>query len=104
RVWRINPTTAAATLQISPTLGRALGGFTIGIQAPAITAITPASADVNTSVSVTITGSNFLDGMTVKLMKSGAADIVATNVQMTSATQLTAMFDFAGSADCESGR
>ena len=48
--------------------------------------------------SVTINGTGFLNGMTVKLTKPNNADIVATNVQTISPTQLTCTLNLTGAA------
>ena len=46
--------------------------------APSISKISPAFAVRDTVVSVTITGTNFQNGVTVRLFKAGSAPITAT--------------------------
>jgi hypothetical protein len=56
---------------------------------PSIKRIIPDKGDAGTSVAVTdLTGNNFLSGASVKLVRSGSADIVATNVRVLGLTTL----------------
>ncbi len=74
-------------------------GWTTGAPqpAPTVTSITPNSGGNNGSVSVTIAGTNFQSGATVKLTRSGQADIVATGASV-SASQITCNFNLVGAA------
>ncbi|MFC1993902.1 beta strand repeat-containing protein [Chloroflexota bacterium] len=75
-------------------------GFTVGTEtSPTVTSITP-STGVNTgSVSITdLAGTNFVDGATVKITKTGESDINATSVAWDSAIKLTCDFDLSGAA------
>jgi hypothetical protein len=73
--------------------GQLPNGFTIYspiTPSPTITSITPNTGGQGTNTSVTIAGTNFhLTGATVKLARTGQADIVANNVVVSSATQIT---------------
>ena len=69
--------------------------FTVLPAAPVLTSITPAIGAVGTSVTVTLAGNNFVAGATVQVSVSG---VTATNVSVTSATQITATLVIASSA------
>ena len=60
---------------------------------PTVTSGSPAAGSNNGSVTVTITGTGFVDGATAALQRSGQDDIVGTNVQFVNATTLKADFD-----------
>ncbi len=49
-------------------------------------------------MSVTLNGSGFLDGATVRLTRMGSADVAATNVVVVSPTEITCDFDLTGAA------
>jgi hypothetical protein len=66
--------------------------------APTISGITAPSAPNTGSFTMTITGTNFGPGTTVKLTKDGQQDIVSGSVNVISSTQLTATFDLTGAA------
>ena len=68
------------------------------VPAPTVTAITPNSGYAESSVSVAITGTDFQEGATVKLTKSGESDIIGINVNVASETQITCDFSLAGAA------
>lgn len=69
------------------------------LQPPAVTAITPDFGESGTIVSITnLTGTNFQNGATIKLTKSGETDIHATGVTFVSSTQITCSFNLAGAA------
>jgi hypothetical protein len=56
---------------------------------PSIKRIIPDKGDAGTSVAVTdLTGNNFVAGAVVKLIRSGSADIVATNVRVLGLTSI----------------
>ena len=77
--------------------GTLTNGFTVMDPAPTVTAITPASASTGTTVSITnLAGTGFLTGATVKLTKSGSADIPATSVTVGSSNQISCQFNVAG--------
>jgi hypothetical protein len=63
-----------------------------------VLSITPNVGDVDTSVSVTITGTLFAATPTVKLTKTGYSDIVATNVVFVNSETLTCDFNLTGVA------
>ena len=62
--------------------------------APTITSITPSSGQNTTSVSITnLAGSGFYGTPTVKLIRFGYGNIVATSVTVVSSNQMTCTFD-----------
>jgi PKD repeat protein len=72
-------------------------GFTIKNPAPTITGITP-DTGVNTGIVVisSISGTNFLPGITTRLTKSGAAPVIGTDVAFINATHLECRFNLSG--------
>jgi C1A family cysteine protease len=67
--------------------------------APTMTSITPNSGENTGTVHITnLAGSNFQAGATVKLTRSGQADIDATNVVRVSASQITCDLNLSGRA------
>jgi hypothetical protein len=66
------------------------------IFAPIVTAIDPSTAVNTGSVSVTISGANFVAGATAKLSLSGEADIIGINVAVTGSGKITCAFDITG--------
>jgi hypothetical protein len=73
-------------------------GFTVYGQMT-ITGITPSSGHNDEIVHITnLAGTNFRTAVTVKLVKSGEADIDATNVQVVSTTQITCDLDLRGAS------
>ncbi|HWQ65749.1 MAG TPA: IPT/TIG domain-containing protein, partial [Methanospirillum sp.] len=89
--WNIivtNPDTQTGTLN---------NGFTITALVPTVTAITPATAVNTSSAAITdLQGTNFQSGATVALTKTGYANIVATGVIVTSASQITCTLPITG--------
>jgi hypothetical protein len=66
---------------------------------PTVTGITPSSGVSTGSVHITnLAGSHFQSGATVKLVRSGQADINATNVTVVNASKITCDFDLTGAA------
>ncbi|MFH1150344.1 MAG: S8 family serine peptidase [Actinomycetota bacterium] len=65
---------------------------------PRVTGVTPDQSGNDAPVSVEVSGSAFLDGATVKLMKSGQANIPGTGVTIVSSTRLECEFDLSGAA------
>jgi hypothetical protein len=63
---------------------------------PDITAISPTRGGTDATVSVTITGSNFQNGATVKLLRAGDPIIQAIGVTVTSSTTINGILKFAG--------
>ena len=63
---------------------------------PYITAISPTRGGTDATVSVTITGSNFQNGATVKLMRAGNPIIQAIGVTVTSSTTINGILKFSG--------
>jgi hypothetical protein len=66
--------------------------------APSIAKISPASAALDSVVSVTITGSNFRKGAAVKLLRGGFPPINATVVSVT-AFDITCIFNLGGRSE-----
>jgi hypothetical protein len=79
---------------VTPTVPTAVPTTLLG-SGPRITAVSPASAAVNTPVSLTITGTNFLPGATVSLTQPGSPTIQATGVSVTT-SQITCMANLNG--------
>ena len=67
------------------------GGFTVNWPAPTLASISPSSG--SGSVPVTLAGTNFKSGASARLVRSGYSDIIATGVNVVSATQITCTFD-----------
>ena len=73
--------------------------FAAQVLAPIVTAIAPSSGPNTDLLNITdLSGANFASGATVKLVRSGQADIVATNVVLKSSSKLTCTFDLTGAA------
>ena len=73
--------------------------FRVTANAPLITAITPNKGDNTGPVTITnLAGNYFSAEATVKLSMSGQSDIIADNVSVESATQITCRFDLTGKA------
>ncbi|MFO0795794.1 MAG: cohesin domain-containing protein [Candidatus Brocadiaceae bacterium] len=64
---------------------------------PTVVSITPSSGK-NTIVTTDLMGSNFQNGATAKLVKSGHSDIIAANVQVVSPTKISCEFSLTGAA------
>jgi hypothetical protein len=82
----LTPTIASAALPVIS------GG------APSITKISPGFASKDTAVTVTITGTNFQDGATVKLIKAGSTPITATVISV-SGSSISCIFNLNGKSD-----
>jgi M6 family metalloprotease-like protein len=66
---------------------------------PSISSITPNTGMSGSAVDITdLAGMGFVAGATVKLVKAGQPDIVATNVTVVSATKITCTFSLAGAS------
>jgi hypothetical protein len=73
--------------------------FTVNNPAPTVSGITPSTGVVGTTVNITnLSGTGFVSGATVKLTKSGSADISGTSVVVVSSTQITCTFNLTGAA------
>jgi len=73
--------------------------FDVNYPAPTITSITPDSGTRVTKVSVTdLAGTGFRPGASVRLERSGQADILATDVSVTSPTRITCQLPISGDA------
>src|SRR5207244_10909677 len=69
--------------------GTLAGGFTYALPAPTIASITPDTGPTSGNTLVTIQGTNFQSGATVKI-----GGVAATNVTVVDATTITAMTPF----------
>ncbi len=79
--------------------GSKAGIFTIGNPAPTVTSISPTTGANNGVVVISnLNGTGFLAGATVKLTKSGQADIIATGVNVVSPTTINCSLDLTGKA------
>ena len=66
---------------------------------PSISSISPNTGMGGTIVNITnLAGTAFVEGASVKLIKTGQPDIAATNVMVVSATKITCTFSLAGAA------
>lgn len=72
-------------------------GLTVEYPAPTLSGITPNLGDNDGVVGINdLSGTNFRDGVVVKLKKSGQGDITATNVQFVFSKKITCDFDLNG--------
>jgi hypothetical protein len=78
----------------TPTGPAAVPTFSGG--APSIQTISPNTAAEDSTTSVTITGSNFRDGATVKFLQPGYSPVKAVAVSVTSSTSIDCTFNLAG--------
>ena len=78
-----------ATPTVPPVVTTTLSG-----SGPIISAVSPTTGAVGTSVSLTVTGSNFENGATLKLIQAGIQPIIASGVSVTS-TQITGTVNLA---------
>ncbi|MFY9982482.1 MAG: IPT/TIG domain-containing protein [Methanoregula sp.] len=62
---------------------------------PIASTVSPTTGAIGTSVSLTITGSNFVNGATVRLIQPGLQPVTASGVSVTS-TQITCSVNLAG--------
>jgi hypothetical protein len=69
---------------------------TLSGSAPTVTAISPVYAAKDATISVTITGTNFLSGATAKLSRPGYPSISGTGVSVSSATTIDCAFNLNG--------
>ncbi len=73
------------------------GGFLVKSPLPTVTAITNITQVRGWTVIERVSGTNFLSGAVIRLVNSSAGpDIVATNVNVISSTQITCTFDLTG--------
>jgi hypothetical protein len=90
-----NATPGADTVTVT-SAGATTNGVTFTVTAaPTLASISPASGVLGTNVPVTLTGTNFASNSTVNVSGSG---ITVSNVQVVSATQITATFGIATNA------
>ena len=103
--WTVPPTPStqvkvrAVAVGVTTTSDESDGVFTIITLAPGVTSINPSSG-INNQVlnGVTVNGSNFQSGASVKLTKGGQGDINATGVSFVNTGQLTCNLDLTGAA------
>ncbi len=77
--------------------GNLPGGFLVKSPLPTVTAITNLTQVRGWTVIERITGTNFLSGAAVRFVNGAAGpDIIATNINVVSATQITCTFDLTG--------
>ncbi len=73
------------------------GAFTVIYPPPTITSITPNTGLNTGNVSITdLSGTNFINGASVKLIRSGFSGINATSVNVVSPTKITCIFPLSG--------
>jgi hypothetical protein len=83
---------------ITPTVPSVITTQAISGKAPSITKISPTYASKDSAVTMMITGTNFEEGATVKLIRAGSVAIPATSVSV-SAGSITCVFDLNGKSD-----
>ncbi|MGA2161446.1 MAG: IPT/TIG domain-containing protein [Methanoregula sp.] len=86
----ISHVSVASVLVVTPTVPTTVV-TTLSGSGPLITSISPTSGVTGTSVTITITGSNFQTGATARLTQPGLQPVTATGVSVTS-TQITGTF------------
>jgi len=67
---------------------------TLSGSGPIVSAVSPTTAAIGTSLTATITGSNFQSGATVRLVQPGLQPVTASSVSVSS-TQITGTFNLA---------
>jgi len=68
-------------------------GVSVSVPAATVTGITPSTGVYGSTITITnLAGTGFVSGATVKLTKSGSADIAGTDVVFVSATELECKF------------
>ena len=93
-----NATVGTANVSVTTaggTSGTVSFSITAATPAPTLTSVTPNTGVQGTSVSVTLTGANFVSGATVAVSNPG---VTVSNVVVVSATQITAMLSIASNA------
>jgi len=91
---KISHVTVLSIPIVTPTIVAA--STTVPGSAPSLLKISPDSASKDSTVSVTITGRNFHDRATVKLLKPGYSPVRATAVSVPSETIIDCTFNLAG--------
>jgi hypothetical protein len=76
--------------------GTLVNGFTVTGAAPTLTVRNVTTGNRGWPVGVSLTGTGFQPGATVRLMRTGYSDIVATGVTVVSPTQITCIFNLLG--------
>ncbi len=87
---KISHVTVSSVPVVTPTVPTTIP-TTLSGSAPSISNITPMSGAVGGTVSMTISGSNFQSGATVKLVQAGYPPVTATGVSVSS-TSITCTF------------
>ena len=72
------------------------GGFTIENTAPIVKAVLPKSGMKDSTLSVSVVGEYFRKGAVVKLISQSGVEVAASNVSVTSASQMTCDLNLAG--------
>lgn len=91
---KITHVTVSSVPVVTPTVPTTVP-TTLSGSAPSISTVTPSSAAQGSIVSVTITGSNFQNGATVKLVQSGYPPVHGTGISVSS-TSITCTFSLSG--------
>jgi hypothetical protein len=98
----IPPTATSGLYTVSVTNPNSTTGtgnvFTVNSTTPSITARTPTAGNRGWPVAMTITGTNFINGATVRLNRTGYSDIPGTSVTVVSPTQINCTFNLAGAS------
>jgi len=91
---KITHVTVSSVPFVTPTVPIAVP-TTLSGSAPSISKVAPSSAAQGAVVGVTITGSNFQNGATVKLIQAGFSPVTGTGVSVSS-TSITCTFSLSG--------
>jgi hypothetical protein len=94
---RVSRAAVSSVPVVTPTILPATTPFRAG-NPPVISKISPVSATKDTVVSVTIDGTSFQDGATVKLVRAGSAPITASGVRVTDVS-ISCYFNLDGKSD-----
>jgi hypothetical protein len=92
---KIARVTVSSIAIVSPTIPPTVV-TTVSGSAPTVTGISPASGARDAVLGVTITGTNFENGATAKLMRPGYPPITATGVSVSSSTKIDCTFRLSG--------
>jgi hypothetical protein len=78
--------------------GTLVNGFTVTGNAPTLTARNVTSGNRGWPAGISLTGTGFQPGATVRLTRTGYSDIIAIGVTVVSPTQITCTFNLLGAA------
>ncbi|MFA4861593.1 hypothetical protein [Methanoregula sp.] len=91
---KVSHVTASSVPIVTPTVVSAV--TTVTGSSPVLLKITPGTASKDSTLSVTISGDNFRNGATAKLLQSGRSSLNATAVSVISGTDIDCTFNLEG--------